>query len=166
MNILIKNLLVQMEQIHKGKNWIGTNFQTIINPLSENDFFYQAKNMHSAAEIISHLNIWREETILKITTGEGSITDDDPINWKSNEELKSMGKERVLLAYNNSLKELFYQLKDKSDPFLDEIYYDTDFKDYYTYSFLLNGMLQHDLYHLGQLALILKLLNLNTEGSM
>ncbi|WP_255420549.1 hypothetical protein [Aquimarina sp. AD10] len=37
-------------------------------------------------------------------------------------------------------------------------YYDTDFKGNYEYSFLLNGMLHHDIYHLGQLGLIIKYL--------
>jgi uncharacterized damage-inducible protein DinB len=151
-----------MEQIQKGNNWIGTNFETMISPLSETELFYQPRNIHSAAEIISHLTIWRQETILKIRTGEGSITDDDPTNWKTNTELKEMGKHRILQAYNASLGELINQLKDKSDDFLEETYYDTDFKGYYPYAFLLNGMLQHDLYHLGQLGLVIKLLNLKS----
>ena len=166
MNLLINNLIIQMEQIQKGKNWIGTNFETIINPLSETDFFYQPKSMHSVAEIISHLTIWREETILKIETGEGSITDDDPSNWKTNEELKPLGKESILLAYNTSLKKFLQLLKGKSDDFLEDIYYDTDFKDYFSYSFLLNGMLHHDLYHLGQLGLMIKILNSNQNSSL
>ena len=166
MNVLINNLIFQMEQIQKGKNWVGVNFETIINPLSETDFFYQPRRMHSAAEIISHLTIWREEAILKIETGQGSISDDDPSNWKTNDELKSLGKDRILLAYNTSLKELLQLLKDKSDDFLEDIYYDTDFKDYYSYGFLINGMLHHDLYHLGQLGLVIKILNSNQNASL
>ena len=166
MNVLINNLIMQMEQIQKGKNWIGTNFETIINPLSETDFFYQPKSMHSVAEIISHLTIWREETILKIESGKGSITDDDPSNWKTNDALMYLGKERIILAYNESLKELLQLLREKSDDFLDDIYYDTDYKDYFSYSFLLNGMLHHDLYHLGQLGLVIKILSSNHNDSI
>jgi hypothetical protein len=49
-------------------------------------------------------------------------------------------------------------LRTKVDDFLLEKYYDTDFKGYYPYKFVVHGMLHHDVYHLGQLGLIIKFL--------
>ena len=82
-----------------------------------------------------------------------------PKNWLPNEALKTKGWAQIKKEYDNTLNELIALLQDKDDAFLSKIYYDTDFKGDYPYSFLINGMLHHDVYHLGQLGMIIKLLN-------
>jgi uncharacterized damage-inducible protein DinB len=114
--------------------------------------------MHSVAEILSHLTTWRNETLLKIETGKGSITDADPSNWKDPEMLKSSGRTGILEAYDSSLSGILEHLKDKNDDFLESTYFDTDFNGTYTYAWLLQGMLHHDIYHLGQIGYISKFL--------
>ena len=52
--------------------------ENMINPLNEQEFFFSANGFHSVAETLSHLTVWRNESLLKISTGEGSITDNDP----------------------------------------------------------------------------------------
>ena len=53
--------------------------------------------------------------------------------------------------------------KSKDDEFLNEQYYDTDFKDNYEYRFVINGMPHHEIYHLGQLGIIIKYLKENNK---
>lgn len=161
MKQLITAIIDQMEQIHQGDGWIGVNFQKKTKILSESDFFDQTSGLHSIAEIISHLTTWRIEAILKIKTGKGSITDDDPSNWKSIQLLKKIGMEEILRQYNESLFKLIGLLKQENDTFLNEFYYDNDFKGEYHYRFLIQGMLHHDIYHLGQIALLIKCLKSN-----
>ena len=163
MNELVTAIIDQMEQIHQGNGWIGVNFKKKVNNLSDTEFFHQVKGMHSIAEIVSHLTIWRLETILKINTGKGSITDDDPSNWKRNMVLKQLGKEEILLKHHESLLKLLKLLKQKNDGFLNEMYYDTDFQSNYPYSFLVQGMLHHDIYHLGQIGLLTKCLTSDSD---
>jgi len=45
--------------------------------------------------------------------------------------------------------------------FLTEEYYDTDFKGNYQYLFVIEGMIHHDIYHLGQIGIVIKLLKEN-----
>ncbi len=116
------------------------------------------EDMHSIAELISHLTLWRKETILKIETGKGSKTDACEENWLPNEVLRNKGWEALKSEYDQTLEDLIDLLEAKDDSFLSEEYYDTDFKGYYPYEFVLNGMLHHDIYHLGQLGLIVKYL--------
>ena len=161
MSILINDLIAQLIHIQQGKNWIGVNFQQRLNSLSDEDFFYQPSGMHSIAEIISHLTTWRNETVLKIKTGKGSITDNHPSNWPPLELLKTIGKDGLLRHYDESMVQLIKELKNKNDSFLGESYFDTDFDNYYPYSFVINGMVHHDLYHLGQIGLIIKMQKLH-----
>lgn len=159
MNHLIQNIIEQLLEIQNGKLWMGSNYTRKLSKIDEqNAFIRPIENLHSVAEIISHLTLWRKETILKVKTGTGSKTDDCEENWLSNDKLKTKGWQKIKLEYDNSLTELIALLREKEDTFLNEIYYDTDFKGDYPYSFVLKGMLHHDVYHLGQIGIIVKYL--------
>lgn len=160
MNYLINHIISQLENIQNGKIWIGENFQKKLKLVTNKNAFLRPEiHMHSVAEIISHLTIWRKETILKIKTGEGSLTDDLEDNWFGNEQLIKLGWPHILNNFKTTSTKLIEILKQKEDSFLDEIYYDTDYKSRYKYLFVIEGMLHHDLYHLGQLGIVIKLLN-------
>ncbi|MBQ4915914.1 DinB family protein [Maribacter sp. MMG018] len=162
MNYLIQHIIDQLIEIQQGKPWIGSSYDSKLQLISNDIVFIKpTEKLHSVAEIISHLTLWRKEALLKIKTGTGSKTDDCEENWLSNDKLISKGWIKIKSEYDNSLLELIALLKEKDDSFLNETYYDTDFKGTYRYNFLLNGMLHHDIYHLGQLGIILKHLNGN-----
>ncbi len=164
MKYLIANIIQQLEEVQNGKLWIGSTFNSKLNQIDESlVFLTPTENLHSVAEIISHLTLWRKETILKIQTGKGSKTDDCEENWLSNDKLKTLGWKRIKSAYDNTLSELIHLLKSKNDDFLQEQYYDTDFKGNYEYRFVIIGMLHHDIYHLGQLGIIIKYLKQNIK---
>ena len=159
MNQLINHIIGQLEEIQTGKLWMGKSFEKMLLPINEkNAFIRPHPQLHSVAEILSHLTLWRTETILKIETGKGSKTDDCPENWLGNEPLKKIGWVQLKSNYDRTLAKMIDLLKTKDDQFLDQKYYDTDFKDNYPYSFVLKGMLHHDIYHLGQLGIIIKFL--------
>ena len=159
MNIIIQHIIQQYQEIQQGKPWIGSTYTSKMSQIDENDFFKRPiEDLHSIAEIISHLTLWRKETILKIQTGKGSKTDDCEENWLSNDKLESLGWQYIKSEYDKTLTDLIDLLQSKDDTFLNEEYYDTDFKGYYSYSFIINGMLHHDLYHLGQIGIIIKYL--------
>ena len=157
MKKLITEIIQQLEEVQNGKLWIGSNFDDKLESIENDSAFLRPINsLHSVAEIISHLTLWRKETILKIQTGQGSKTDDCEENWQTNDQLRLIGWQAIKSNYDNTLSKLIELLKSKNDDFLKELYYDTDFKGYYPYRFVINGMLHHDIYHLGQLGIIVK----------
>ena len=159
MRTIINHIICQLKDIQKGKNWIGTNFERKLNSIDEEVAFIRPiDNLHSIAEIIAHLTTWRKETMLKIKIGKGSITDDCEENWLPNEKLKKIGWDKIKAGYDKSLRDIIELLSTKNDDFLKEKYFDTDFKNYFEYQFVINGMLHHDIYHLGQLGIIIKFL--------
>jgi len=162
MTCRIENIINQLKEVQSGKLWIGSTFDSKLNQVDKNVVFVRPiENLHSIAEIISHLTLWRKETILKIQTGKGSKTDDCKENWLTNDELKIVGWDKIKSEYDRTLVELIDLLNSKEDEFLSELYYDTDFKGVFEYSFVINGMLHHDIYHLGQLGIIIKYLKKN-----
>ena len=148
-----------MREVHDGLIWAGTSYNKRLSQLKESQAFVRPlPSVHSIAEIIAHIISWRKDTILKLKTGRGELKDDQPENWKSNDELKSIGWKKLREEDNSTLSELFELLRDKDDTFLNEVYYDPEFGGNFPYSFELEGMLHHDIYHLGQIGLVIKLL--------
>ncbi|MCK8521045.1 DinB family protein [Aquimarina sp. D1M17] len=166
MKTLINHIIEQFVEIQSGKIWIGSSYNIKLSTVDENLVFINPiQGLHSIAEIISHLTLWRKETILKIKTGKGSKTDDCEENWLPNHKLKLLGWEYIISEYNKTLNELIDLLQSKNDDFLDNEYYDTDFKGNYKYSFVIKGMIHHDLYHLGQIGIIIKYLKEHPKSS-
>ena len=155
----LQALIQQLKDVQSGKLWMGANFDRMLRDLKPEEAFVRPMaDLHSVAEIISHLSFWRQETIEKVRHGKGTQMDDSPGNWRGNAELKPLGWETLKQTYDQTLVELIALLESKDDSFLDEIYHDPDYRGDYPYRFVLQGMLQHDLYHLGQLGLIMKYL--------
>ncbi len=160
MGVLIRELINQMCEVQNRKLWMGENYERKLEEITEgNPFKRPLDNLHSVAEIISHLTCWRKETLIKLRTGSGKITDGAGENWLGNENLVKLGWPTLLDEYRKSLIEIIDFLEDKEDDFLNTKYYDTDFQGNYEYRFVLNGMLHHDIHHLGQIGIIIKLLN-------
>lgn len=152
MNSVINHIIGQLTEIQNGKPWIGSTYESKLKEIDADFAFVKPhEDLHSIAEILSHLTFWREEALLKIKTGTGSKTDECEENWLPLETLRAKGWTRIKSEHEQSLSELLELLRDKDDDFLDQDYYDTDFKGRFNYGFLINGMLHHDLYHLGQL---------------
>lgn len=157
-NPLINSLIDQLQEIQSGNLWLGVNFEKKLKLLNDDDFFHKANELHSVAELLSHLTIWRKDVIIKITTGKGNITDCDPSNWANNETLKKLGRKKIISEYNSTLSTIIELLKDRSDAFLSDQYFDIDFKGSYPYSFALYGLLHHDIYHLGQIGILITMM--------
>jgi len=157
-NPLISSLIDQLQEIQSGNIWLGVNFEKKIKLLNEERFFYKPNELHSVAEILSHLTAWRKDVIIKITNGKGNITDGDPSNWINNEALKKLGWENIISEYKSTLSTIIDLLKDRTDEFLNDHYFDIDFKGSYPYSFALYGLLHHDIYHLGQIGILITMM--------
>ena len=150
----------QLRDVQSGKLWMGKNYASRLKRITEQEAFVQpVGHMHSVAELLSHLTAWRKDALVKIQTGAGRLTDDQKENWMPVDALKTKGWSNVLADYEKSLDDLLAILNTKDDSFLDDIYYDTDYRAEFPYRFLLEGILHHDLYHLGQLGITIKYLH-------
>ncbi len=158
-NLIIDHIIQQLLAVQNGKLWMGDTFDKKIGSLTAAAAFIRPlPNLHSPAELIAHLTAWRKDAILKIQDGIGQLMDDDDQNWPRVDKLKIVGWSKIKQDYRDSLSDLIDLLKAKDDSFLIERYEDQDFKGKYPYSFIINGLLHHDLYHLGQLGIVIKLI--------
>lgn len=154
-NKLITNLVQQIANIQDQEIWLDENFKKKIDEISEDQaFFRPLPELHSVAELISHLLVWRKECILRINGKTGKLTMDSPENWKTNRELKTTGWNKLKADFYKSTEEIIKLIKNQPDQYLNN-----EYKKGYKFKYLIEGLIHHDLYHLGQIGITIKFLN-------
>lgn len=153
--VIIKNIIRQLNEIQDGSLWFDQCFKEKVDKLPDAEAFTRPIPLvHSVAEHISHILEWRKECLLRF---KGQQTDlmNSADDWKSDIELKKIGWRNLKNLFYESTVTLINTLQNKDDTYLDTKFLDTD----YNFHYLIEGIIQHDLYHLGQIGITIKLLN-------
>lgn len=151
------DIIRRQEAITGGENWLGESFRGKIDLLTEEEAFRKPLHqIHSVAELISHLTVWKEENIKKLNGKPATLTMESPENWRSNEELKAVGWEVLKERFYSVSQHLTGFLQDKNDDFLEE-----SLHPYESNRTILEGLIQHDIYHLGKIGITIKLVTEN-----
>lgn len=159
--ILINNIIRQLNEIENGSLWFDQCFKEKIDHISDEDAMIRPlPAIHSVAEHVSHMLAWRKECALRF---KGSKTDlmNSPSDWKDNVELRKVGWTNLKNALYESRIELIELLANQDDTYLDNKFLDT----HYNFHYLIEGIIQHDLYHLGQIGITIKLLTENKTNA-
>ena len=152
--VLIKNIIRQLTELQEGSRWFDQYLKDRINSVSEEEAFTRPiPELHSVAEHIAHIIAWRKECLLRF---KGQRTDlmNSPDDWKDNETLRAIGWHNLTNELYESTATMIHALQNEDDAYLDTPFADTDYNIHY----LIEGILQHDLYHLGQIGITIKLL--------
>lgn len=156
---IVNHIIAQLQEIQHGKLWMGDTFKKKLDSITpEEAFIRPLPNLHCVAELIAHLTAWKKDALLKIKNGKGLLTDDHEDNWPNIKVLRDIGWEKIIDEYTESHLALIQMLRTKDDTFLQDSYDDQDFKNTFNYSFVVDGILHHDLYHLGQIGIVIKLI--------
>ncbi|MPR36503.1 DinB family protein [Salmonirosea aquatica] len=108
---------------------------------------------HTIAELVFHMTTWRIFAVRKLQGDASFDIKTKEKNWKTFALVDEFEWETLQMELSLSQEELISELEKRdSDAFLDQIVPGRDYS-YYT---LLHGLINHDLYHAGQIALIKK----------
>ena len=152
--VLINNIVRQLHEIQEGSLWFDQCFKDKIDGLSDAEALTSPiPQMHSVAEHVSHMLEWRKECLIRF---KGLRTElmNSPDDWKDNTELSKIGWIELKNAFYNSQSELIRLIESQDDTYLEIKFLDTD----YNFHYLIEGIIHHDLYHLGQIGVTIKLL--------
>ena len=152
--VFIQNIIKQLFEIQDGGTWLDESFRGKIDGIStEAAFTKPLPKIHSVAELVWHVLIWRRESLRRMN-GQKIDLMNDPDNWRGNSELLEIGWDQLKKDFYESNVALIKTLKALDDTDLKNQYLDTD-KDIH---YLIEGLVHHDLYHLGQIGITIKLL--------
>ena len=153
--ILINNIVRQLNEIQDGSLWFDQSFKDKIDNLSEEEALTRPiPEIHSVAEHVTHMLEWRKECILRYQGLKTNLMN-SPDDWKDNTELRKIGWPILKNSLYNSRSELIDLLVNQDDAYLQNKFLDTE----YNFHYLIEGIIHHDLYHLGQIGITIRLLN-------
>lgn len=153
-NLLINHFIRQLNELQEGSPWFDQSLHDKLDTLDETTAFARPHPaLHSVAEQVSHMLEWRKECILRFNGGKTELMH-APADWRTNEELKAIGWRNLLRALYDSTESMIALIRGKTDDYLDTVFRDTN----YNYMYLVEGIIEHDIYHLGQIGVTLKLL--------
>ena len=151
----INNYISEFETIYNGEPWYGKSLMAVINDADPKDVFTKNKSTgHSAYEITHHLYTWRD-LLVKRLNGDTKAS----IDVNSKEDWGPLPKEQTAATWKVLVKKLEQNQKDliQALPKWNNGTLDKDFAGTsYPLRTHLNGQIQHDIYHIGQIALAIK----------
>jgi len=150
----INNYISEFEAIYNGEPWYGKSLMAVIYSADAKDVFKKQKNDgHSAYEITHHLYAWRNLLTKRLKGVNASI------EVNSKEDWVPLPKEQTAVTWKELIKkleqnqhELVESLTKLNDADLDKDLANTS----NSLRTFLNGQIQHDIYHIGQVALAIK----------
>jgi len=149
----IKRIVDQMDRAFSGDAWHGPPLMQVLDGVSaENASKHSIRGAHSIWELVNHIAAWNtivghklKDELVEITAERDwpPVWEADEIAWKRS--LENLAESRA------RLRKLVESFRDEQ---LDEIVARENYSRYV----LLHGLVQHDLYHAGQIAILKKAL--------
>ena len=148
-------LIAQLKDAYEGDPWFGRNTKELLSEVSEHDAFKKLAGEHSILELVWHMITWREFTISRLQPSpEKNLLYFEQNDWRkldhNDKNLWSQGLNRLQETQNELISLLEMQEEGLLEKIVDE--------RKYNFRKLLHGLIQHDIYHLGQIAYIKKML--------
>jgi uncharacterized damage-inducible protein DinB len=144
----------QLKRAQEGQAWHGPSLRELLDGVTaEQAAAKPIPNAHSVWELVNHIIAW-EQIAKRRLEGAGEIAVPDEVNFPPVTDASDeawQATRRSLEASNRGLRE---SIKKIDDPKLEELTPGTAYSIYV----LLHGVIQHDLYHAGQIALLKKAL--------
>jgi heme-degrading monooxygenase HmoA len=154
-NSRIKEIILKLNLLMDGGGWLGESFRQKLQGVDESlAFTAPLPQMYCIAALLWNCTYWKRMAIYQIL---GDHTDRenkaDKKNFLPLEELKAQGWEAIKNNFFEAHRELVEVLGLQKDSLLTK-----EYPPGYNYEFLIEGIIQHDVYHLGQIGYLEKAL--------
>jgi uncharacterized damage-inducible protein DinB len=155
MNKELQSIIRNLQNVNSGQPWFGRPVFDLLEEVDESIVFKKpAANAHSCIELLYHMITWAEFTLRRIEKNDKEdLAAFEKIDWREIDP-KLHSWKKGLAQFKEIHERIAQLLQDKNDEFLKEI---VDYRQY-NYRFLLNGLIQHNIYHAGQVAYVSKML--------
>jgi len=155
MNTKTKALIAKIIQVNEGDPWFGRSAWSILDEVNINNVRTKPAGVgHSMLELLYHMITWADFTLQRIVKNPvNDLSAAEQLDWREiDPQIHTW--EKGLAEFKSIQKKIITALGEKQDAFLEEI---VDYRSY-NFDFLVNGMIEHTIYHLGQIAYVQKML--------
>jgi uncharacterized damage-inducible protein DinB len=155
MNKEIQIISKTLQDTLEGEPWFGRSVYSLLDEVNPSIVYYKANDKsHSLADLLYHMITWGEFTQKRLEKDTNlDLAYFETQDWRTIDPEKHTWN-KGLAEFKQIQQEISQLLNKGDDRLLDETV------DYRTYNFryLLNGYIQHNIYHAGQIAYLNKML--------
>ncbi len=148
MNTEIKNLISLLQTTYYNGAWHGPSVKEVLDQVTEEKCKQKFSNSHSIIELVEHMSTWKN-LVARRLLGDLAFKVSEEENFP-----KPTSWSNALRNLEHSQKNLILALENFPPEKLNEEVISTTTK--HSYYKLIHGVIHHDLYHTGQIILILK----------
>lgn len=142
----------QLEKIYKGDPWYGAPIKTQLQSFPvAHAFDHPTVKLHCAAELVAHIIAYRQFLQKRLEHDDDFIPDqENTFNWKVINKKQSEAWQTLRDQLENNQQQLLGLIAQQDDVLLDEPVSGKP----YDFRYLIHGIIQHDIYHMGQISYI------------
>ena len=151
----IQSIIHRIKNVNSGDPWFGRSVYAILEEVNPSKASTRPNGSeHSLLDLLYHMITWADFTLKRIQKDQvNDMAVFENLDWREiDPSLHSW--EKGLSEFKSIHQQIITDLETKADAFLEE---KVDYRKY-NFRFLINGMIEHNIYHLGQVAYISKLL--------
>ena len=153
--IEIERILDQLKRAFEGNAWHGPSVRDVLAGITANQAHARPlRNAHSIWELVRHVAVWEDVGRRRLTGDRAQIEISSPEDWPPPEDTSEAAWEQAKDALNRGHQALVEAIAAIPESRLDEPIFEGMSTVYVT----LHGVIQHDLYHAGQIAMLKKAL--------
>ena len=153
----LDQFIIEIKAFYDGRPWYGSSFKKIVDDITPQEALAVPGNGHSIARLLCHMNKWRRSLTVRLQGDtEFRASDNDPDNWPALNTITADTWENAKLEFAELQTVLIQELGKRDDAFLETPFVPGNEK--YIYRYLITGVIQHDIYHLGQISILKQLL--------
>lgn len=142
----IERIANSIKQTYDGDAWHGPSLKEVLSKISQEQCAARIGNSHSIIELVLHMVAWRNFTIKKLN-GDENYDVSEAENFP-----KSADWQKALALLDQSQNDLLAALANFNDAKLSDV---VPMRNY-SFNKLLHGIVEHDIYHQGQITMIIK----------
>ena len=155
MNNEILVIAKQIKEAYEGDPWYGKSTKKLLSEVDEQIVFEKPSGQHSILELLWHMITWKEFTISRLRTDNTlDLNYFEKQDWRELDHSDKALWKQGLEKFHQNHNELVAIIQQQKDELLSQ----TVDERKYDFRKLLYGILEHDIYHLGQIAYIKKIL--------
>lgn len=151
----IASIIHRFEDVLQSDPWYGTAVYDVLEDYPANIVYKKVSaEAHSPIDILYHMITWTEFTICRLENrNDGEPQYSEKIDWRPIDPKVHTWKKGVT-ELKRLNKQIVSFLKKKEDAFLEE---KVNYRAY-EFEYLLNGLADHHIYHIGQIAMLKNML--------
>jgi uncharacterized damage-inducible protein DinB len=149
----IERILDQLKRAYEGNAWHGPSVREVLNGITAAQAHARPlKNAHSIWELVQHIAVWEDVGRRRLTGDRAQIAISSPQDWPPPEDTSEAAWEQAKSALDRGHQALVEAITNTPESRLNEPIFESMSTVYVT----LHGVIQHDLYHAGQIAILKK----------